>query len=631
MSRKTKVPSFYKQTRQFLHRCFIPLTCIVLLYKAITYLLFYPLLRILWAIGLHFAPVSYITSNNISDLYRSPSILLVLLFIGIAMGFWSLYGLSIMIQCLDFCNREIHFTYSQIFKTSVSSIRHVLKPRNWLMLLFCAFVIPFSNVVIASNFISSITIPEYIMETINDSRLFSSLFTAFSLLLLIVVVKLMYSVHYFVLEKRDFKDAIHESCALQKSHTIKDFVQLILWKTLVLTKYTFVFFLFSLILFAFIWLLSKSSPKALLAGYVSETYIANPLINYLLDSIMEISQIAFISFLYYHYRSRKECAESEESEAFQISSDNRTIYGNRRPFFLLVTGAVAVFFFVIAVFSYAPIGQEILTTYFEPDTQLTAHRGYSAVAPENTLPAFQAAIDSGIVDYAELDVQMTSDGVVVLTHDTNLSRCTGRNANVYDLTYDEVRTLDAGSFFSSEFEGTKIPTLDEVIKLCKGKIKLNIEIKSNSHTPDLEAETVRIIKENNFENDCVITSLSYESLCKVKEFNPELKTGLILAMGVGNYYDLENVDFFSIESTFVTSKVVSQLHMRNKEIHVWTVDTEENAEKMMDRGVDNIITGNPPLVHSVLTQDQNNILSLFQLFFDTEQLQQFLTEASVTY
>ena len=631
MSRKNKVPSFYKQTRQFLHRCFIPLTCIVLLYKAITYLLFYPLLRILWAIGLHFAPVSYITSTNISDLYRSPSILLALLIIGIAAGFWSLYGLSIMIHCLDFCNREMHFTYLQIFKTSAFSIRHVLRPHNWLMLLFCAFVIPFSNVIIASNFISSITVPEYIMEAINDSTLLSFLFTAFSLFLLFIVIKLMYSVHFFVLEKKDFKEAVLESCSLQKGHTIKDFLQLILWKTLVLVKYTFVFLLFSLILFAFIWLLSKSSPKALLAGYVSETYIANPLINYLMDSIMEISQIAFISFLYYHYRSRKASAGAEESDAFQVLSGSRVVYGNRKPFFLLVTGAVAVFFLAIAVFSYAPTAQEILTAYFEPNTQLTAHRGYSAVAPENTLPAFQAAIDSGIVDYAELDVQMTADGVVVLTHDTNLSRCTGRNANIYDLTYDEVRTLDAGSFFSPEFEGTKIPALDEVIELCKGKIKLNIEIKSNSHTPELEAETVRIIEDHDFENDCVITSLSYESLCKVKECNPALKTGLILAMGAGNYYDLEDVDFFSVESTFITSKVVSQIHMRSKEIHAWTIDTEENAEKMVNCGVDNIITGNPPLVHSVLTQDQQNILTLFQFFFDTEQLQQFLTETSVSY
>lgn len=75
---------------------------------------------------------------------------------------------------------------------------------------------------------------------------------------------------------------------------------------------------------------------------------------------------------------------------------------------------------------------------------VTAHRGYSAAAPENTLPAFQLAIDHGC-ERAELDVQMTKDGIVMVTHDANLRRCAGRNENIYDLTYGEVRRLDAGA------------------------------------------------------------------------------------------------------------------------------------------------------------------------------------------
>ena len=141
---------------------------------------------------------------------------------------------------------------------------------------------------------------------------------------------------------------------------------------------------------------------------------------------------------------------------------------------------------------------------------VTAHRGYSTAAPENTLPAFQLAIDHHS-DRAELDVQMTKDGVVMVTHDTSLRRCTGRNANIYDLTFAQVRELDAGRWFSARYAGTQIPTLEEVLDLCKGKIQLNIEIKPNAATPELEAETVRIIREKGFEKDCVITSQSYET------------------------------------------------------------------------------------------------------------------------
>ena len=71
-------------------------------------------------------------------------------------------------------------------------------------------------------------------------------------------------------------------------------------------------------------------------------------------------------------------------------------------------------------------------------------------------------------EWAELDVQMTSDGVVVVTHDSNLKRCTGKNAKVYDLTYAEVAQLDAGRWFSSRFADTRIPTLEQVLQLCRG-------------------------------------------------------------------------------------------------------------------------------------------------------------------
>ena len=154
-------------------------------------------------------------------------------------------------------------------------------------------------------------------------------------------------------------------------------------------------------------------------------------------------------------------------------------------------------------------------------------------------------------EWAELDVQMTSDGVVVVTHDSNLKRCTGKNAKVYDLTYAEVAQLDAGRWFSSRFADTRIPTLEQVLQLCRGRIGLNVEIKPSAAPPALEAETVRLLREYGFDSsNCVITSQSYETLHKVKALAPEYPTGYILALGVGNYYDLPDADFFSVSILF---------------------------------------------------------------------------------
>ena len=150
--------------------------------------------------------------------------------------------------------------------------------------------------------------------------------------------------------------------------------------------------------------------------------------------------------------------------------------------------------------------------------------------------SFEAALEDGS-PRIELDVQMTADGVAVVTHDTSLRRCTGYNANIYDLTYAQVQQLDAGRWFHRQFTGTYIPTLEEVLALCKGKAELNIEIKPSTFTPTLESETVRLIHAYDYGADCVVTSQSYETLCKVKELDPDITTGYILALGVGTYYD----------------------------------------------------------------------------------------------
>ena len=217
-------------------------------------------------------------------------------------------------------------------------------------------------------------------------------------------------------------------------------------------------------------------------------------------------------------------------------------------------------------------------------------------------------------EWAELDVQMTSDGVVVVTHDSNLKRCTGKNAKVYDLTYAEVAQLDAGRWFSSRFADTRIPTLEQVLQLCRGRIGLNVEIKPSAATPALEAETVRLLREYGFDSsNCVITSQSYETLHKVKALAPEYPTGYILALGVGNYYDLPDADFFSVETTFITSGMVNAVHLRGKTVSAWTIDREKVATHMLELGVDDLITDKPDMVNELLSQNAEMDTTLLSL------------------
>lgn len=236
-----------------------------------------------------------------------------------------------------------------------------------------------------------------------------------------------------------------------------------------------------------------------------------------------------------------------------------------------------------------------------PDSgvEVTAHRGGARIAPENTLSAMEAAVNA-LADYAEIDVQETKDGEIVLLHDTNLARVTGLNADIWDLTYDEVSRLDAGIKFHKKFRGEKIPTLGEVLEYCRGKIRLNIELKYNGHNPEIVPKVIKIIEDYDCVDSCVVTSMNYNYLEQIKELNPDITTGYTLAMIYGNPEEMTAADFFSVKHTYLNRAFVTKAHSLGKKVCAWTLNYQGDMQRMIDCGVDNLITDDPELVRKVI-------------------------------
>ena len=235
-----------------------------------------------------------------------------------------------------------------------------------------------------------------------------------------------------------------------------------------------------------------------------------------------------------------------------------------------------------------------------PPVKVTAHRGHSSVAPENTISAVRKAIESG-ADYAEVDVLLTSDGVAVLLHDSDLKRVAGDERKIDDISFDELQKLDVGSWFGPDFVGERVPTLEEVINLAKGKIKLNIELKVYGTDSRLIPEVARLVRDKDFESECIVTTFDYDSLLEAKRLNPRLKTGLIIAHALGDISKLD-VDLFSVRANWLSDQVLRQAQRKGKEVHVWTVNNAAEMLSFMKRGVDNIITDDPDTLISVRNQ-----------------------------
>ena len=231
---------------------------------------------------------------------------------------------------------------------------------------------------------------------------------------------------------------------------------------------------------------------------------------------------------------------------------------------------------------------------------ITAHRGSSTVAPENTVSSVLRAIDDR-AGFAEIDVQMSSDGIAVLFHDPTLAKL-GMSQSVDQLTYDEIAKIDAGQWFDSTYTGEQIPTLEEVLKVAKNKIKLNIELKvydTNSLLPEI---VVRLIESNDFINECIITSFDLNAIELVKKINPHIKTGWIvrsLNKVNGNFYR-SDIDVLSVKSSMVNHRLMRNAARFNKKVFVWTVNDQREMNRMLNAGVHSIITDYPHKLYALI-------------------------------
>lgn len=255
---------------------------------------------------------------------------------------------------------------------------------------------------------------------------------------------------------------------------------------------------------------------------------------------------------------------------------------------------------IIAALSALAAYQIIGETKINEQVGITAHRGSSITAPENTMAAIMLAVEEGS-DFVEIDVQETSDGTLVLVHDKDLLRVFGIRKGIWEASFDELKELDSGSWFSPDFSDQRLATLDQVIKAVKGKAKLNIELKFNGHQKQLAKEVIRIVRDNDFVDDCILTSLDYTGIQRARAAGPEFRTGVIVTSALGDITKLDG-ELISVSAGAVTRDLISRAHHANLEVHVWTVNSVQQMNKMIGLGVDHIITDDPKLLGEVIAE-----------------------------
>lgn len=236
---------------------------------------------------------------------------------------------------------------------------------------------------------------------------------------------------------------------------------------------------------------------------------------------------------------------------------------------------------------------------------LIAHRGGAAEAPENTLAAFRHALSLGIRRF-ELDVQMSRDGALVVIHDQTVDRTTNGTGEVGSLLLEELLRLDAGSWFGSEYQGERIPTLREVLEYCATHdAGLLIELKSPHLYPGMGQKVVSLLREM----DLITTgrfwciSFDHAAIDRLRELDPGLPLGYLYRSDVDDFVPgAEHIQAGLPHFTAVARypEQIKRAHKAGKRIFTWTVNTEADMLYMAKLGVDGIVSDNPSLLVSVL-------------------------------
>ena len=234
------------------------------------------------------------------------------------------------------------------------------------------------------------------------------------------------------------------------------------------------------------------------------------------------------------------------------------------------------------------------------EVQIMAHRGASVAAPENTMAAFRQAIDDG-ADWIEIDVQETADGEVVVAHDSDFMKLSRNPLKIWNATLADLADIDIGSWVDPIFSDERVPTLTDVLRLCKGKVGVNIELKYYGHNQQLEQRVVDIVEVEQMVDQVMIMSLKPEGIAKVKALRPNWKCGLLLSVYVGKLKNIE-ADFLAINSKFATRSFVRRAHNLEKEVFVWTVNDAATISQVLNRKVDGILTDRPELARQVLKE-----------------------------
>ena len=551
------------------------------------------------------AGYSYLTLANAWKFFLHPWTMLFILVMAVLALFLNMIEIGGLVTAFSGAAYFCHPTLWEIFSGAFEKVRDELRHKNYRLFgmgMISTFTV---NLFYLYRIFSRIKPVNFVIKELLDQPLAVSVSLLVFLLFLALLFPAFFVFHGCMIGQKSYWDSRFESMELLKGRWAQVIGMAALLEMCLIILFLTVYYL-SVFLMAVVTVLFVKEDLGL--AFLMETTDRAEWFLVILASIFASMVCwAFVTREYYQVISRRK----GRMEGWEFATTGRNIRFSKKTGLALLGLFLAMsgFFLFDAAYNGNFISKSVAV-----QTRITAHRGSSSGAPENTMAALEKAVEE-MADRAEIDVQETADGVIVLCHDTSLKRVAGVNKKVSDLTLEQIKKLDVGSWFSSEYQGEQIPTLEEVMEYAKGKIDLNIEIKNLGNSSGLPEKVIELVEKHEMQEQCVITSTNRFYLKRVKAVNPEIRTGYIISAAYGNFYSDEFIDLISIRSSFVTERMIESAHEAGKAVHAWTVNGKVEMERLKQLGVDDMITDRPVLAREILYGEEAkaNLLEYLRL------------------
>ncbi|MBR6835413.1 MAG: hypothetical protein IKM72_05345, partial [Oscillospiraceae bacterium] len=443
---------------------FISLAAFEFIFKASVFILFVPLIAKLMNVATNNAGIMFITTKNVARLMKNPLMIVMTAAVILILICISYYEVCCIWMCYRKYTRGIKVSVSDMFVDGMIHLRKTSRRYGVKIYLQMAAIFPLlcfhMNVILFDRLDILSSCLKFIFRGIPVKYIGAVSAVAFIFLFSFSTQKFGRSISG---RKEGIKHFFRRTLHLVAVNLLTGLVLFLIYLTIVVIAALVIRF-FGQKNFALVYLIRTENVMYYVLAFLA-------------GALGYITNIALL-FMFQSKQKMREKVLVKKHE------------GIRRK---IVSVLIAIVFLADAgtAAGYFMNGSHILEEMFI-STTVTAHRGGDKFVPENTMYGVKYAIESGS-EYIEIDVQLSADGEVFLLHDTNLKRTTGANKLAYNLTYEELSKLDAGSYFGSSFSDAYIPTLDEVLTECKSKINLNIEIKSSRRGEELVAKVLELI------------------------------------------------------------------------------------------------------------------------------------------